>query len=46
VLSSKTLKVESRLAGALRMAAESLCRDQSYPGQFYRCMKQDALEWF
>jgi len=39
VLSSKTRKVENRLAGALRMAAESLCRDQSYLGQFYRRMK-------
>ena len=27
------------LAGALRMAAESLCRDKSYLGQFYRRMK-------
>jgi len=39
VLSSKTRKIENRLAGALRMAAESLCRDQSYLGQHYRRMK-------
>lgn len=39
VLSSKTRKVQNRLARALRMAAESLCRDQSYLGQFYRRMK-------
>ena len=39
LLSSKTRKVQNRLAGALRMAAESLCRDQSYLGQFYRRMK-------
>jgi transposase len=39
VLSSKTRKVENRLALALRMAAESLCRDKSYLGVFYRRMK-------
>jgi transposase len=39
VQSSKTKKTENRLAGALRMAAESLCRDKSYLGQFYRRMK-------
>lgn len=39
ILSSKTLKVNNRLAGALRMAAESLCRDRSYLGHFYRRMK-------
>jgi len=39
VLSSRTRKVNHRLAGALRMAAESLCRDKSYLGQFYRRMK-------
>ena len=39
MLSSKTRKIENRLAGALRMAAESLCRDQSYLGQHYRRMK-------
>ena len=39
VLSSRTRKIPSRLAGALRMAAESLCRDQSYLGQFYRRLK-------
>lgn len=37
--SSRTKKVENRLAAALRMAAESLCRDKSYLGQFYRRMK-------
>jgi hypothetical protein len=39
VISSRTRKVKSRLAAALRMAAESLCRDKSYLGQFYRRMK-------
>jgi len=39
VVSSKTRKVENRLAAALRMAAESLCRDKSYLGQFYRRIK-------
>lgn len=37
--SSATKRTENRLAGALRMAAESLCRDKSYLGQFYRRMK-------
>jgi len=39
VLASKTRKIESRLALSLRMAAESLCRDKSYLGAFYRHMK-------
>ena len=39
IRSSQTKKCQNRLAGALRMAAESLCRDQSYLGQFYRRMK-------
>jgi transposase len=39
ILSSKTRKVTNRLTGALRLAAESLCRDKSYLGQFYRRMK-------
>jgi transposase len=39
IQSSRTKKCANRLAGALRMAAESLCRDQSYLGQFYRRMK-------
>ena len=39
ILSSRTKKCANRLAGALRMAAESLCRDKSYLGQFYRRMK-------
>jgi transposase len=39
IQSSQTKKCTNRLAGALRMAAESLCRDQSYLGQFYRRMK-------
>ena len=39
MLSSSTRRVTSRLAGALRMAAESLCRDKSYLGQYYRRMK-------
>jgi transposase len=39
VLASKTRPVESRLALSLRMAAESLCRDKSYLGAFYRRMK-------
>jgi transposase len=37
--SSHTKKCANRLAGALRMSAESLCRDKSYLGQFYRRMK-------
>jgi hypothetical protein len=39
VQSSKTQKCANRLAGALRMAAESLCRNKSYLGDFYRRMK-------
>lgn len=39
VLSSQTRKSANRLAAALRMAAESLSRDKSYLGQFYRRMK-------
>jgi len=39
IQSSQTKKCANRLAGALRMAAESLCRDKSYLGQFYRRMK-------
>jgi len=39
IQSSKTKKCANRLAAALRMAAESLCRDKSYLGQFYRRMK-------
>ena len=39
VKASKTRKVESRLALSLRLAAESLCRDKSYLGAFYRRMK-------
>jgi Transposase IS116/IS110/IS902 family./Transposase. len=39
IQSSKTKETESRLAAALRMAAESLCRDKSYLGQVYRRMK-------
>jgi transposase len=39
IQSSKSKKCANRLAGALRMAAESLCRDKSYLGQFYRRMK-------
>jgi transposase len=39
VLSSKTRKVQNRLAGALRMAAESLYHDKSYLGQLYRRLK-------
>jgi transposase len=39
VLASRTRKVQSRLALSLRMAAESLCRDKSYLGAFYRRMK-------
>jgi transposase len=38
IQSSKTKRCTNRL-GAFRMAAESLCRDQSYLGQFYRRMK-------
>ncbi|SRR5579884_1401674 len=39
VISSRTRKVRSRLAGALRMAAESLHRNESHLGRFYRRMK-------
>ena len=39
IRSSTTRKCANRLAGALRMAAESLCRDKSYLGDFYRRMK-------
>lgn len=39
IQSSRTKKCANRLAGALRMAAESLCRDKSHLGQFYRRMK-------
>jgi transposase len=39
VRSSQTKKCRNRLAWALRMAAESLSRDKSYLGQFYRRMK-------
>jgi hypothetical protein len=39
ILSSRTRKVDNRLAAALRMAAESLCRDKSYLGQYYRRMR-------
>ncbi len=39
IKSSKTKKSENRLATALRMAAESLSREKSYLGQFYRRMK-------
>lgn len=39
VLASRTRKVVNRLTDALRMAAESLCRDKSYLGQYYRRMK-------
>ena len=39
ILSSRTRKVDHRLAAALRMAAESLCRDKSYLGQYYRRMR-------
>lgn len=39
IQSSRTKKCANRLAAALRMAAESLCRDKSHLGQFYRRMK-------
>jgi transposase len=39
ILSSRTRKVDNRLAAARRMAAESLCRDKSYLGQYYRRMR-------
>jgi transposase len=41
VLSSKTRKVVSRLAAALRMAAESLCRDNSYL-ELVRCFPRPS----
>ncbi len=40
IQSSKTNKCTNRLAGALRMAVESLSRDKSYLGQYYRRMKR------
>jgi len=39
ILSVKTRKVTNRLAIALRMAAQSLHRSQSYLGQYYRRMR-------
>jgi len=36
VLSARTRKVKNRLAKALRLAAQSLFRSQSWLGQFYR----------
>lgn len=39
VLSSRTRKVVNPVAAALRMAAESLCRDKSYLGQYYRRLR-------
>jgi transposase len=39
VLSSRTRKVDNRLARALRLAAQSLFRSQSWLGQFYRRMR-------
>jgi len=39
VKSSHTRDGSTRLGQALRMAAESLCRDKSYLGQFYRRMR-------
>lgn len=39
VKSSQTREGSTRLGGALRMAAESLCRDKSHLGKFYRRMK-------
>jgi len=39
VLSSKTRKVENRLAIALRLAAQSLWRSESYLGNYFRKMK-------
>ena len=39
IVSTKTQKSKSRLAGALRMAAQALSREKSYLGQFYRRMK-------
>jgi len=39
VLSAHTRKVKNRLAKALRLAAQSLFRSQSWLGQFYRRMR-------
>ena len=39
VLSSHTRKVSNRVARALRMAAQSLFRSQSWLGQYYRRMR-------
>jgi transposase len=39
VLSVKTRKVKNRAATALRMAAQTLHRSQSYLGHFYRRMR-------
>jgi transposase len=39
VLSSRTRKVVNPVAAALRMAAESLCRDKSHLGQYYRRLR-------
>lgn len=39
VLSSRTRRVANRVALALRMAAESLTRSQSYLGHYYRRMR-------
>jgi transposase len=39
VLSARTRKVKNRLAKALRLAAQSLFRSQSWLGQFYRRMR-------
>ena len=39
ILKSSTRRGVNRLTAALRMAAESLCRDKSYLGQFYRRMR-------
>ncbi|MGH9453826.1 MAG: transposase, partial [Terriglobia bacterium] len=39
VLSVKTRKVKNRAATALRMAAQSLYRSQSYLGHFFRRMR-------
>src|SRR5262249_43737988 len=38
-LSSRTRKEGKRFAGELAIVGESLCRDKSYLGQFYRRMK-------
>ena len=39
ILSSRTRKVENKLATALRMSAQSLWHSQSYLGDYYRKMK-------